>query len=1083
MSGNILHIGQPGKSYSPGSQRAAYAKIERAVNELSRRLVNTQGAVNRISRQITQRQESAGSGRLQPLGFVQWSEYTDEFDAKFVRGRLVFTQGWLRIENVQYRHANTSEGGNIPFDEPWVDWNGVSSAMTFVEDETFRGGGYYQFDKAMPIVKTGSKNSNFTVEIQALDAYGNVWITASQAFDPDKEAELDNLVIAAGNWNESAGTWEVFASGSGDLDTKSIAFAVQEDSDWGPDDELGNGDFTVVHNLPSATDKNFSLVSLGTFSPSTEGSPKVVFVVARAYDAIDKGGTAELPPYNRKQIDIPFNPFDPDIIDLGEIEAGKLADTAKRASIQIEGRHKPSFEYTVVQYRGKISYAGDVSPYLLNGDGTSWGDLDPVTDNALYYVFFDPTTWVGEGSGTPATQLQLTTDSTIAQSVSGKRLQVGVMRTTGAAVERAFYVFSGDQPALSAPFIYAAKLSSLSANLGEITAGSIEVGTSNKMWFNVGGSGAFAIGGTDPNTAPFRVAADGTLTSTLGSVQAVVDDVSGLTTQVTTNSTNITQNANAIALKANQTTVDGIQTQVTTLDGSLATLAGRVTTAEASIVVNANAIALKAAQTTVDGIDTRLTTAEGTIVTIDGRVTTAEASIVVNASAIALKASQTEVDGIQTTITGLDGDITTLEGRVTTAEASIVVNAGNIALKASQAALDTLSGTVSTNTSAISVNASNIALKVNASGVIAAINVSAEGVAIDGAKLHVTSATLFDNDVTINGTLNGVGGTFTGALSGGTININSGAFSVDASGNLFAQSGTFRGNVVSADGSTTLVSTSGYGSFSLGPWGVLSGTGNPLSLPGTVSLQANTAGAFAANLSLGGVSVSIASGAGPSLTVGGSDPLTGLFSAVVSSSIVSEFLGSFTARRSGLATSGNTLRDSNSYALEAAYWDGAEEQLVFSSIYLDVQSTTPTWTLRLGNVFTSNQAGQTSVGTVTSGTWQGTAINSAYIGSHNHAASDINSGTFDAARIPNLDAGKVTTGTFAVARIPSLSATYLTVSAGSSAPTSVNEVELDQGGVDGATRYRSRTLTLSNGQVTAAGTWSSWTTVIGGPAP
>lgn len=46
--------------------------------------------------------------------------------------------------------------------------------------------------------------------------------------------------------------------------------------------------------------------------------------------------------------------------------------------------------------------------------------------------------------------------------------------------------------------------------------------------------------------------------------------------------------------------------------------------------------------------------------------------------------------------------------------------------------------------------------------------------------------------------------------------------------------------------------------------------------------------------------------------------------------------------------------------------------------------------------------------------------------SHAHAASDITSGTFADARIPNLDAGKITTGTFADARIPSLAASKIT---------------------------------------------------------
>ena len=46
--------------------------------------------------------------------------------------------------------------------------------------------------------------------------------------------------------------------------------------------------------------------------------------------------------------------------------------------------------------------------------------------------------------------------------------------------------------------------------------------------------------------------------------------------------------------------------------------------------------------------------------------------------------------------------------------------------------------------------------------------------------------------------------------------------------------------------------------------------------------------------------------------------------------------------------------------------------------------------------------------------------------SHTHNASDINSGTLNVARIPNLAASKVNSGTFDIARIPNLSASKVT---------------------------------------------------------
>jgi hypothetical protein len=55
-------------------------------------------------------------------------------------------------------------------------------------------------------------------------------------------------------------------------------------------------------------------------------------------------------------------------------------------------------------------------------------------------------------------------------------------------------------------------LSAISANLGQVEAGSIVVGGGgNYMWLNNGGDGRLCIGGDNPNTAPFRVDANGQL--------------------------------------------------------------------------------------------------------------------------------------------------------------------------------------------------------------------------------------------------------------------------------------------------------------------------------------------------------------------------------------------------------------------------------------------------------------------------------------------------------------------------------------------------------------------------------------------
>jgi hypothetical protein len=75
--------------------------------------------------------------------------------------------------------------------------------------------------------------------------------------------------------------------------------------------------------------------------------------------------------------------------------------------------------------------------------------------------------------------------------------------------------------------------------------------------------------------------------------------------------------------------------------------------------------------------------------------------------------------------------------------------------------------------------------------------------------------------------------------------------------------------------------------------------------------------------------------------------------------------------------------------------------------------------------------GQTALVNLTSGGQAlavvlGTDGFTAAAGNHTHPAGDITSGTFDAARIPNLDTSKITTGTFLDARIPNLAASKIT---------------------------------------------------------
>ena len=97
------------------------------------------------------------------------------------------------------------------------------------------------------------------------------------------------------------------------------------------------------------------------------------------------------------------------------------------------------------------------------------------------------------------------------------------------------------------------------------------------------------------------------------------------------------------------------------------------------------------------------------------------------------------------------------------------------------------------------------------------------------------------------------------------------------------------------------------------------------------------------------------------------------------------------------ATSGaGSLQDSPPLTFSASHYPvGGPSASVSQTIYLDItEAENPLWTFRIGSTFTSNDSGETAVGTVTSGTWNGTAISlsGSYI-TGNLPVANLNSGT------------------------------------------------------------------------------------------
>lgn len=101
-------------------------------------------------------------------------------------------------------------------------------------------------------------------------------------------------------------------------------------------------------------------------------------------------------------------------------------------------------------------------------------------------------------------------------------------------------------------------------------------------------------------------------------------------------------------------------------------------------------------------------------------------------------------------VIGRQNSSTVLGTRVSSAETSITQLSNQIQLKANQTTVDALTNQISSAQSQINLLSDQIQLKVDKNGVISAINVSSEGVRIDGAKVRITGQTTIDNGVIKN---------------------------------------------------------------------------------------------------------------------------------------------------------------------------------------------------------------------------------------------------------------------------------------------------------------------------------------------
>ena len=80
---------------------------------------------------------------------------------------------------------------------------------------------------------------------------------------------------------------------------------------------------------------------------------------------------------------------------------------------------------------------------------------------------------------------------------------------------------------ITAEKLTVSELSAIAANLGAVTAGSIVVGTTNKLWLNEGGDGKLSIGGVTKDSAPFRAGPTGAFTATNANITGTVTSTAG----------------------------------------------------------------------------------------------------------------------------------------------------------------------------------------------------------------------------------------------------------------------------------------------------------------------------------------------------------------------------------------------------------------------------------------------------------------------------------------------------------------------------------------------------------------------------
>lgn len=231
------------------------------------------------------------------------------------------------------------------------------------------------------------------------------------------------------------------------------------------------------------------------------------------------------------------------------------------------------------------------------------------------------------------------------------------------------------------------------------------------------------------------------ISSVITKVNGLNEKVEGIEGTVTTQGTAIVQTATDITVLAKRVTVNEgtISTNTSSIQqnaDSIASVVRRVDTAEGTLKTHGTAI-----QQNADSISTIAMDVQGNTSAIEQNAKSITAIV---EDVRGNKASiQANADNITSIVTKVDKQ----GSQINSQGSAIVQNANSI----TSVVTELNKKPADCNYSSINQLQDDILLRVKKDGVINAINVSTEGIVIDGNKVHITGDTVFDNNVIVGG--------------------------------------------------------------------------------------------------------------------------------------------------------------------------------------------------------------------------------------------------------------------------------------------------------------------------------------------